>query len=236
MIFKFLTLDELDKLENNPSMILLYCTQRHDRKEMNSICDHFVASQCRWFSAIGIDSGLWEVALDGADIRNNPDKDDLWAMTLSDKELNESTVQFFLGDIVFNKDLKKTRSIYILGDNSEALQVLTQEILKSYKTHESLDSWEWFPEIMQALGFKMDRDHGFNAYKANCDLQLAPANSQRDQRRNDLFVLGHADRQIVGNHLFSQWRYFTHWDMGTADEYSMDYLRRVIDILNSKAQ
>ena len=107
MIFKFLTLDELDKLENRPCMILLYCKQRHSSQKMDSVCDRFVASQCRWFSAIGIDSGLWEVALDDADIRNNPDKDDLWAMTLSDKELNESAVQFFLGDIVFNKDLKK---------------------------------------------------------------------------------------------------------------------------------
>ena len=131
---------------------------------------------------------------------------------------------------------KKIRNIYILGDNSEALQVLTQEILKSFKAHESLDSWDWFPEIMQALGFKMDCDHGFKAYKANCDLQLAPINNQREQRRNNLYVLEHADRQIVGNHLFSQWRYYTHWDMGTADKYVMDYLHRVIGILNTKAQ
>ena len=55
----------------------------------------------------------------------------------------------------------------------------------------------------------------------------------RDGRRNILYLLERADRKIVGNYLFSQWRYYTHWAMGW-DDYITDFLRRIISILESK--
>lgn len=47
-----------------------------------------------------------------------------------------------------------------------------------------------------------------------------------------LYVLEHSDRQIVGNYLFSYWRYLTYWSMGWS-EFDIDYLKRIIAILES---
>ena len=230
--FKFLTLNELDRMKDIPCMILLYCQKKHAKQERNLVCDRFVASRCRWFTSVGIDSGLWEISMDDADLRNNPDHDELWAVTESDKALTENTVEIFLDLVVDNPQEIKTA--YIIGDNSESLQQLKYELLTSYKSIASLEEWTYFPQIMSDLGFEMDCNHSFDAYKVNCGLQLKKANSDREQRRNNLYVLEHADRQIVGNHLFSEWRYLTHWNMAAVNEYDIDYLHRVIDILNEK--
>ena len=49
------------------------------------------------------------------------------------------------------------------------------------------------------------------------------------------FYHSDADRQIVGNFLYSEWRYYTHWALpGEYDPYITDYLQRVIRILESK--
>ncbi len=64
---------------------------------------------------------------------------------------------------------------------------------------------------------------------------MIPEKSKRDKRRNILYLLEHADRQIVGNFLYSEWRYYTHWALpGEYDPYITDYLQRVIRILESK--
>ena len=39
--------------------------------------------------------------------------------------------------------------------------------------------------------------------------------------------------QVVGNCLFSYWRYYTHWAY-CYDEYDIDFLRRIITILEEK--
>ena len=228
----FLTLDELGKLKDIPCMILLYCKQKYDRQKKDSICDLFVTSQCRWFTAVGMDSALWEDALDNADIRKNPDNDECWAVTASDDELNVDTIQEFLDAMIDNPTM--TGVVYVVGDSCETLRSLIQVMLTNYKSYESLNGWIWFPEIMWGLGYEMDCDQSFEAYKADCNLHIVKANTEREQRRNNLYVLEHAERQIVGNHLFSEWRYYTHWNMAPVNEYDIDYLHRVIDILIAK--
>ncbi len=96
-----------------------------------------------------------------------------------------------------------------------------------------LDFWEGFAEKMQELGFEMDCCKSFEEYRKNSQLQLKPAHSEREERKNILYLLEHADRQIVGNYLFSMWRYYTHWSNGW-NHYDVDFLRRIVTILENK--
>jgi len=98
---------------------------------------------------------------------------------------------------------------------------------------DALDFWDGFPEMMWGLGFKMDCCKSFEEYKKQSKLKLKPAHSRRDGFRNDLYLLEHADRTIVGNYLFSMWRRYTHWDY-RYDHYDVDFLRRIISILEKK--
>lgn len=79
----------------------------------------------------------------------------------------------------------------------------------------------------------MDAYRSFEDYRKQSKLKLKPVHSQREERRNILYLLEHADRQIVGNYLFSAWRDFTHWSY-MYDEYDADFLVRIIQILESK--
>lgn len=84
-----------------------------------------------------------------------------------------------------------------------------------------LDHWNGFPEFMEQLGFVMDMGESFKSYSADCGLHMKKPATPREEKRNNLYLLEHADRQIVGNYLFSYWRYLTHW-AGPYSEYEVD--------------
>ena len=106
-------------------------------------------------------------------------------------------------------------------------------IFDAFKQEANLDLWEGFPEMMWSLGFEMDCCHSFEEYREQCGLVVKPASSEREEKRNTLYLLEHAESQIVGNYLFSEWRYFTHWSYGYS-EYDVDFLQQIIVILESK--
>ncbi len=103
------------------------------------------------------------------------------------------------------------------------------------KIMDGLDSWDMFsfPDLMWGLGYKMDCCNSFEKYRNHSTLPLKPEHSRRDRFRNILYLLEHADRRIVGNYLFSMWRYYTHWSYGW-DHYDVDFLRRIVRILEEK--
>jgi len=100
---------------------------------------------------------------------------------------------------------------------------------------DGLDFWDTFhfPEMMWGLGYEMDSCNRFEEYRKKSKLPLKPAHSEREKKRNILYLLEHADRQIVGNYLFSMWRYYTHWSY-YYDYYDVDFLRRIVRILEDK--
>ncbi len=102
-----------------------------------------------------------------------------------------------------------------------------------YLAESKLDLWEGFPKLMWDLGFEMDCEHSFDAYRNSSKLKLSEEKTERDRKRNILYLLEHADLQIIGNYLFSHWRYYTHWAY-SYDEYDVDFLRRIIAILEAK--
>lgn len=105
-----------------------------------------------------------------------------------------------------------------------------------YKNEPNLDKWIelGFSELMWGLGYEMDCGESFAEYIKDSPLKVAPATTEREEKRNYLYYLEHANRQIVGNYLFSEWRYFTHWSMSGYTEYDVDFLMRIIKILEDK--
>ena len=99
-----------------------------------------------------------------------------------------------------------------------------------------VDRWddEGFVHIMDAFGYEMDSKHSFNDYITHSALTVKESKNGREQKRNDLYYLEHAPRQIVGNYLLSHWRYLTHWTLGYDNEYEHDFLCRIIAILEEK--
>ena len=107
-------------------------------------------------------------------------------------------------------------------------------IFNKYKENSNLDSWLDFPDLMWGLGFEMDCEESYQEFLKTCGLNLKEPKNERGEKRNRLYVLEHADRQVVGNELFSYWRYLTHWSMGGYTEYDVDFIKRVITILVEK--
>ena len=101
------------------------------------------------------------------------------------------------------------------------------------KIIDALDFWDDFPDLMWGLGFEMDACNSFEEYAKKVKLKKNLKAWAREGKRNILYVLEHAPRQIVGNYLFSMWRYYTHWSDGY-DHYDVDFLRRIIRILEEK--
>lgn len=105
-------------------------------------------------------------------------------------------------------------------------------IFDRFKQQDRLERWTDFPDLMRSLGYEMDCCKSFNAYREQSKLRLKKADSERQEKRNILYLLEHAERQIVGNYLFSQWRYYTHW-ADSYNEYDVDFLKRIIVILET---
>ena len=111
---------------------------------------------------------------------------------------------------------------------------MNNSIFEKYKQNTNLYEWNDFPDVMWGLGFEMDCFESFTQYMKKCTLKLSEPKSEREKRKNILYALEHADKQIVGNFLFSEWRYWTHWAMSGYDEYEEDFMMRIMKILEEK--
>jgi hypothetical protein len=106
-------------------------------------------------------------------------------------------------------------------------------LFDEFKVQKILDRWDKFPGIMWGLGFELDYYHSFELYRKRSNLKLKPSHSKREERRNLLYLLEHADRQIVGNFLFSEWRKYVKCEL-SYDQFDLDFIFRVMDILESR--
>ena len=102
-------------------------------------------------------------------------------------------------------------------------------LFDKYKMDPNFENWD-LPKTMWGLGFEMDCKNSFQQFCQAGNLTVKETQSVREKRKNNLYLLEHAGKQIVGNYLFSHWRYLTHWAMGY-DEFEYDYLKRIIEIL-----
>ena len=75
----------------------------------------------------------------------------------------------------------------------------------------------------------MDCFELFNKYLDDNNIAIEEK-TKREEKRKVLYVLEHADRNNVGNYLFSYWRWLTHWAY-SYDEYVVDFLKRIIKVL-----
>lgn len=109
-------------------------------------------------------------------------------------------------------------------------------IFDKYKTTPDLYDWieKGFDETMWGLGYDMDCHESFKKFIEETPLKVKEPTSDRERRRNMLYYLEHAPRQVIGNCLFSEWRYLTHWSMAGYTEYDVDLLCRIINLLECK--
>lgn len=105
-------------------------------------------------------------------------------------------------------------------------------IFDKYKKDDNLESWLDFPDIMWGLGFDIDAKEPYDIAK-ELGLKLKEPKSEREKKRNILYILEHAERQVVGDYLFAYWRYLTHWCYGY-DQYEVNFVKRIITILETK--
>lgn len=106
-------------------------------------------------------------------------------------------------------------------------------LFDKYKNEPKIDNWKDFANTMWNLGFDMDCYESFNKYVSTSNIKTSKPDSLRKEKQNTLYYLEHANKQIIGNYLFSYWRYLTHWAM-KYNEYDYDFLVRIITILESK--
>ena len=112
--------------------------------------------------------------------------------------------------------------------------ILSNSVFSKFKLEPNLEKWDGFPELMWDLGFEMDCEKSFAEAKESCGLNLKEAHTRRENYRNELYILENSDTEIVGNYLLSVWRYWTHWACSPYDEYELDFIRRIISILEDK--
>lgn len=106
-------------------------------------------------------------------------------------------------------------------------------LFNEFMTEDNYELWRRFPDIMWGMGYEMDCCKSFEEYLKHMKKKIHSLDESREGRRYILYLLERADRQIVGNYLFSVWRYYTHWAM-SGDPYITDFLRRMIVILERK--
>lgn len=105
-------------------------------------------------------------------------------------------------------------------------------IFDEFKMQDDLDKWIIydFKKIMLGLGYEEDSGKSFEDFKNQSTLNVKLANNSKEEKKNILYLLEHADKQIVGNYLFSHFKYLTH-SVKSYDKYDVDFLKRIIRIL-----
>lgn len=100
--------------------------------------------------------------------------------------------------------------------------------IETWLLNKQLDGWKDFPNTMWAQGFEMDTHESF--------VNLFGEFSLNDERgRQDVIEkLQSADAQIVGNFIFSHWRFLTHWCCCYNPDEELPFFKQLFAILLSK--
>ena len=101
-------------------------------------------------------------------------------------------------------------------------------MIEKWNNSKHLDDWENFPETMWAMGFEMDCHE---SYKQLFNDNLG---SSKEERQTVIKNLKTADMQIVGNFIFSHWRYLTHWSYGYDINEEKEYFKELFKVLLCK--
>ncbi len=106
-------------------------------------------------------------------------------------------------------------------------------LLELYRQYAAPSRWEGFEPLMKRLGFVNDQWRSFGGYRAACRLQLKEPVTRMDEFNNKLRLLEHADLQVVGNYLYTQWDHLTRCRM-RYDKYDICFLQDVVGVLEKK--
>lgn len=103
-------------------------------------------------------------------------------------------------------------------------------LIEKWNETENLETWENFYEVMTKNGFVMDCYESFRA-------TFPDVQGVKSTKEKGVVVekLKSAERQIVGNFIFSHWRYLTHWcEWGFDVEKERKFFKQLFEVLLSK--
>lgn len=107
-------------------------------------------------------------------------------------------------------------------------------MFEEYIREPNPEHWQGFPEMMWALGFKMD------CYTSGPVIEYDPYGNGHSHKEHQDLILAELQKQptrIVGNYIFSRYRDLTHWsDYGYPEEQGHYFFERAFPILEAKCK
>ena len=103
-------------------------------------------------------------------------------------------------------------------------------LIQKWNETENLEAWESFYGSMTENGFVMDCYESFRA-------TFPDVEGFKSTKEKSVVVekLKSANRQIVGNFIFSHWRYLTHWSYGFDVKKEREYFKELFEVLLCKS-
>ena len=102
-------------------------------------------------------------------------------------------------------------------------------LIEKWNETVDLERWEKFAETMWAMGFEMD---GYESFKnAFGNFSCSNEKGQKAVLKN---LAETADIKVVGNFIFSHWRYLTHWSYGYNVEKEGKFFKELFKVLLCK--
>lgn len=102
-------------------------------------------------------------------------------------------------------------------------------LIEKWNNNERIDDWEYFPETMLAMGFKMD------CHESYIELFDDKLGEEKEKRQAVIENLKTTNMQIVGNFIFSHWRYLTHWSYDYDVKKEREYFKKLFEVLLCKS-
>jgi len=127
------------------------------------------------------------------------------------------------------KNLAHPRNITAFAD--KYIQFFTEEFGRTRESYYRFFDNEEFPNDCRNLGFEMDCGHSFGETYGHDAWNSSEALSKMIDKVNDV--------NVIGNGLFSQWRYFNHWSSpshadGESKEWFLMLFRRLKSLSESR--
>ncbi len=119
-----------------------------------------------------------------------------------------------------------------MRENVQKLEY-TPGMFDMFKREKDIYKWKMFPETMWGLGFEMDCEDSFMKYVEENHKKPQSYMKEEEEKAWRIRVLQEAPLDIVGNQVFSEWRYYTYW-AGYIEESDHVFVHEILLVLERK--
>lgn len=119
-----------------------------------------------------------------------------------------------------------------MRENVQKLEY-TRGMFDVFKKEKDISKWKTFPDIMWGLGFEMDSEVSFFKYVEEQQKKPLSHMKEEEEKAWRIQTLKEAPLDIVGNQVFSEWRYYTYW-AGYIEESDHVFVHEILLVLERK--